>query len=273
MKKLLTSLAALVLSLVAATAQTEWIVENTNPISGLRTGNIFVNGEIYQIQPFTDLRSADLSGADLSSADLSSADLSSADLSGADLSGEADLSGANLSGTNLSGTNLVWADLRRVDLTGAILENVIRETLDLSNLAQIRALQNSQVPAGGISPEQAAAIQSNTNEISELKTMMAAVSVQLQQLNTQLGELQASIDEKDEQIAELSQRPTLEEIQDARTGSLVFRADQKTNLVTLDFEVQVSENLQDWTAQPERVTATLPLDAGKKFVRIALVQD
>ena len=93
---------------------------------------------------------------------------------------------------------------------------------------------------------------------------------QLQQLNTRVGDLQASIEEKDEQIAELSQRPTVEELQEVRTGSLVLSADQETNLVTLEFEIQESENLRDWVSRPEKVTTTLPLEEGKKFVRIAL---
>ena len=103
--------------------------------------------------------------------------------------------------------------------------------------------------------------------------MMEAMSVQIQQLNARLDDQQASIEEKDQQIAELSQRPTLEQVQDARAGSLVFRADEETNAVTLEFEIQSSENLQDWVAQPEKVTATVPLDAEKKFVRIALARE
>jgi len=103
--------------------------------------------------------------------------------------------------------------------------------------------------------------------------MMEAMSVQMQQLNARLDDQQASIEEKDQQITELSQRPTLAEVQDARAGSLVFRADEATNAVTLEFEIQSSENLQDWVAQPETVTATVPLDAEKKFVRIALAQE
>ena len=103
--------------------------------------------------------------------------------------------------------------------------------------------------------------------------MIQAISVQMQQLNARLDDQQASIEEKDQQIAELSQRPTLAEVQDARAGSLVFRADEETNAVTLEFEIQSSENLQDWVAQTEKVTATVPLDAEKKFVRIALAQE
>ncbi len=59
----------------------------------------------------------------------------------------------------------------------------------------------------GITPEQAAAIrsqatsiQSNSAEISELKTMMEAFSVQLAQLNTQIGDLQGAVAQRDATI-------------------------------------------------------------------------
>ena len=103
--------------------------------------------------------------------------------------------------------------------------------------------------------------------------MMESMSLRMLQLNMQLRDLQASMEEKDQKIAELSQRPTLEEVQDARAGSLVFRANEKTNAVTLEFEIESSENLQDWIAQPETVTATVPLNTEKKFFRIALAQE
>ncbi len=46
-------------------------------------------------------------------------------------------------------------------------------------------------------PEQAAAIESNTNEIRDLKTMLDAFSVQLAQLNTQIGDLQGAVARRD----------------------------------------------------------------------------
>ena len=103
--------------------------------------------------------------------------------------------------------------------------------------------------------------------------MMEAMSIQLQQLNARVGDLQASLDEKDAQIAELSQRPTLEEVQDARIGSLMFTANQEANSVTLEFDLQVSEDLENWSSLPDTISAALPLDAGKKFVRISLAHD
>jgi uncharacterized protein YjbI with pentapeptide repeats len=266
-------------------------------------------GFLYPNLSGADLSGADLSGADLSGAGLGGADLSDADLSGAGLRG-ADLGGADLSGADLSDANLSEAYLHDASFIGADLTNTdfteaytlgrepggvaatrpifsVITAVSRTLYKDIQALQNSQVLAGGISPEQAAAIEtnsdkvgitaeqatsinSNTDEISELKTMLEAMSLQLQQLNTQVGDLQASIVAKDEQIAELSQRPAVEELLDARTGSLVFSADQQTNLVTLEFEIQESENLRDWVSRPEKVIATLPLEEGKKFIRIAL---
>ena len=109
----------------------------------------------------------------------------------------------------------------------------------------------------------------------EIGTNFAALQLQpLTEIYSDLVEANTfAISERDAAISERDARPTLAEVQDARPGSLVFRADEETNSVTLEFEIQSSENLQDWVAQPEKVTATVPLDAEKKFVRIALAQE
>ena len=73
-------------------------------------------------------------------------------------------------------------------------------------------------------------------------------------------------------ISERDARPTLEEVQDARAGSLVFRADEGANLLDLRFFIQSSENLQDWEITGE-CNFLLPMDTGKKFLRIALAQE
>ena len=257
MKKFLALLAA-ALSSVTLHAQGVWVEENIDPDTGLRTGVIADNiGRLYEIGPGAVLNRALLMDADLRDANLRAADFTFANLFGADLSG-ADLSNADINATILTEANLSGADLSGADLSEADLGLLITG-VSKGNYDEIQALK----------PE----VETNTTEIAELKTMMEAMSVQMQQLNARLNDQQASIEEKDQQIAELSQRPTLEQIQDARAGSLVFRADEATNAVTLEFEIQSSENLQDWVAQPETVTATVPLDADKKFVRIALAQE
>ena len=261
MQKLIVLL-VVALSSVTLQAQWVWTEENIDPTTELRTGVIEVNGATYTIGPGASLRDADFSGSDLSYVNLRNANLSGANLSGADLY-MADLSGTDLSPADLRGAVLTGADLSGADLSRAYVDNVYLGSLltgvAKGNYDEIQALK----PQVG----------TNTTEINELKTMMQAMSVQMQQLNARLDDQQASIEEKDQQIAELSQRPTLAEVQDARAGSLVFRADEETNSVTLEFEIQSSENLQDWVAQPETVTATVPLDAEKKFVRIALAQE
>ena len=286
MKKLL-ALLAVALSSVTVHAQGVWIEENIDPDTGLRTGVIEVNGGTYTIEPNANLRRANLTGADLrgasffnaalNNANLRHANLTGADIRFADLRGAnlftADLSDAQVSGANLGGANLFLADLSNADLFGANLSgaNLYEANLTAADLGSLitGASKGHYEDIEALKPE----VETNTTEIAELKTMMEAMSVQMQQLNVRLNDQQASIEEKDQQIAELSQRPTIEEVQDARAGSLVFRADKETNAVTLEFEIQSSENLQDWVAQPETVTATVPLDAEKKFVRITLARE
>ena len=280
MQKLI-ALLVVTLSSVTLHAQTVWIDEFVDSDTGLRTGLIEANFRTYPIGPQAFLSGAQLNGADLSraflpqaflpQADLIGADLRGADLRGADLRA-ADLSGADLRGATLAGANLTGADLLDADLSGADLRLAVFTTRleDIYVGSLVTAVSRGNYDEiQALKPQ----VETNTTEITELKTMMQAMSVQMQQLNARLNDQQASIEEKDQQIAELSQRPTLEQVQDARAGSLVFRADEETNAVTLEFEIQSSENLQDWVAQPETVTATVPLDAEKKFVRIALAQE
>ena len=260
MQKLI-ALLVVTLSSVTLHAQTVWIDEFVDSDTGLRTGLIEVNFRTYPIGPQAFLSGAQLNGADLSRADLRGADLRAADLSGADLRG------ATLAGANLTGADLLDADLSGADLRLAVFTTRLEDIYVGSLVTAVSRGNYDEIQA--LKPQ----VETNTTEITELKTMMQAMSVQMQQLNARLNDQQASIEEKDQQIAELSQRPTLEQVQDARAGSLVFRADEETNAVTLEFEIQSSENLQDWVAQPETVTATVPLDAEKKFVRIALAQE
>ena len=60
-------------------------------------------------------------------------------------------------------------------------------------------------------------------------------------------QLQIAIDEKDEQITELSQRPTLEQVRDGRPGSVLLSVDSEAGSVVLNFTVEESEDLITWT--------------------------
>ena len=84
-------------------------------------------------------------------------------------------------------------------------------------------------------------------------------------LEAQIAQLQA-------QITELSKRPTLEQIQDARLNSIVMSAGQN-NTATLKFYIEESADLKTWTNQGKSVEAGFPLEAGKKFLRFSLEKE
>jgi hypothetical protein len=74
-------------------------------------------------------------------------------------------------------------------------------------------------------------------------------------------------------IAECDARPTLEQLVDARAGSLVLTADRETNEVTLKFKVEDTGDLKKgtWrTVQGGEISLQLALEPGKKFLRLAL---
>ncbi len=77
----------------------------------------------------------------------------------------------------------------------------------------------------------------------------------------QIAALQAQIDE-------LSARPTLAQLTDARAGSVVINSEEGT--VTVSFNIEESEDLKTWQKTGEKITKTIQLKEGKKFYRFAL---
>ena len=67
---------------------------------------------------------------------------------------------------------------------------------------------------------------------------------------------------------ELSKRFTLDDIQDARNGSVVINS--SNGEATLSFNIEESEDLKTWQATGEKITKTIQLKDGKKFYRFAL---
>ena len=271
-------------------AQGEWIVENIDPIFGLRTGVIRVNGNDYRIEPSVDLSGADLSGADLSGADLSRADLSGANLMvsrsiGTNFSG-ADLSGAGFDDATVSGANFFGADLNDARIgtrqNGSVITSVSR-----GHSEEIQTLKTS--------------VTTNTSEIEAIKVQLAtlvdalaAKDAEIAEKNERIAQLEAIgaeevgallIQERDAQIRTLNQRPTqaeydsvvaerderstLEELQDARTGSVIVTPDSEGN-VQVQLEIEESSDLEVWSNEGKKLEALFPLAEGKKFLRFAL---
>jgi len=100
-------------------------------------------------------------------------------------------------------------------------------------------------------------------QVTTLETAATSNATVIATLQTQTAVLQA-------EVALLEQRPTLEEVQDGRPGSVLLSVDSEAGSVTLNFTVEESEDLTSWTpvAGPG-VSQTLTLPEGNRFYRFA----
>ena len=69
-------------------------------------------------------------------------------------------------------------------------------------------------------------------------------------------------------VGERDARPTADELQDARNGSVVINS--SNGEVIISFNIEESEDLKTWQATGEKITKTVQLKDGKKFYRFAL---
>ena len=122
--------------------------------------------------------------------------------------------------------------------------------------------------------EQMATLSENDQSImAEINAMKA----QLQTLVASVAEKDAQIVEKDAKIAELEQggggqslEQVLEQVRDARAGSVVLTVDPEGDNITLGLTIEQSDNLIEWTKLDGEMTRTIPIPDGKKFYRFAL---
>ena len=98
----------------------------------------------------------------------------------------------------------------------------------------------------------------------------------------EVQDLKQTIQSKDSQIAQLSLRPSVQEIQDARAGSIMMARDPLTGKATLKFEIEQTQDFQSWrsyeggelsVADEGGFELLLPLDADKKWLRVAMNGD
>ena len=112
---------------------------------------------------------------------------------------------------------------------------------------QLTALGQNDTSIG----EQMAALSENDQSImAEINAMKA----QLQTLVVSVAEKDAQIAEKDAKIAELEQggggqslEQVLEQVRDARAGSVVLTVEPDGNNITLGLTIEQSDNLIEWT--------------------------
>ena len=105
----------------------------------------------------------------------------------------------------------------------------------------------------------------------ELKNTIITLVSQLAQKDAQIAELEKrpTQNQYDQVVAELDARPSLEDIQEARAGSVVLTP---TGNGTVIFRMMIEESsdLSVWENNGESVEVELPLAEGKKFLRFAL---
>ena len=83
-----------------------------------------------------------------------------------------------------------------------------------------------------------------------------------------IANLESQITALQSQIAQLSQRPTIEQLQDARAGSVIINSDNGN--VTVSLSVEESDDLVLWKKTGESISKTIPLKVGKKFYRFSI---
>ena len=296
-KPIIIALLCYVLTNLTSFSQGQWIEEEIDPDTGLRTGKIEINGVIATINSGVDLSGINLEGADLKKANLErailiSSNFTEANLEGANLS-QSRLNSANFSDTNLSesnfsrsilqGTNFSSANLNGADMSATNMSNAIFKDANLenTNLYGVNIsgtnFSGSNINGASVYPyynssnESQQAIQNFDLKVQleQLKAMYL-ISDKIEILNTRINELTARVQEKDEKIAILEKRPTLEEVQEGRAGSVVLTVEPDGNNITLGLTIEQSDNLIEWTKLVGEMTRTIPIPEGKKFYRFAL---
>jgi len=296
-KPIIISLLYYALTTISSFSQGQWIEEKIDPDTGLRTGKIEINGVIATINSGVDLSGINLEGADLKKANLErailiSSNFTEANLEGANLS-QSRLNSANFSDTNLSesnfsrsilqGTNFSSANLNGADMSATNMSNAIFKDANLenTNLYGVNIsgtnFSGSNINGASVYPyynssnESQQAIQNFDLKVQleQLKAMYL-ISDKIEILNTRINELTARVQEKDEKIAILEKRPTLEEVQEGRAGSVVLAVEPDGNNITLGLTIEQSDNLIEWTKLGSEMTRTIPIPEGKKFYRFAL---
>ena len=103
-----------------------------------------------------------------------------------------------------------------------------------------------------------------TNTITTLVALLAQKDAQIAEL-----EKRPTQNQYDQVVAELDALPTLEDIQEARAGSVVLTP-TGNGTVILKMMIEKSSDLSVWENSEESIEVELPLAEGKKFLRFAL---
>ena len=114
-----------------------------------------------------------------------------------------------------------------------------------------------------------ATIESKNNELSDLNSLYQSKCTEVATLNDEIDLLNESIIDKIIEIGKLCERPSLDEIQEGRIGSVVLRPNLSDNTITINLAIEESSDLIEWKPIDQIISTTLPLNEDKKFYRFA----
>ena len=112
-------------------------------------------------------------------------------------------------------------------------------------------------------------IESKNNELNDLNSLYQSKCTEVATLNDEIDLLNESIIDKIIEIGKLCERPSLDEIQEGRIGSVVLRPNLSDNTITINLAIEESSDLIKWKAIDQIISTTLPLNEDKKFYRFA----
>ncbi|MFL2480860.1 MAG: leucine-rich repeat protein [Verrucomicrobiales bacterium] len=115
-------------------------------------------------------------------------------------------------------------------------------------------------------------INAKDQQITDLNQQYEEKCTQVVTLYEEIETLNETIIDKIIEIGKLCERPTLEEIQDGRSGSILLRPSQNDNTITIDLRVEESGDLIDWQPTERTLSGTFPLSGNKKFYRFSLTE-
>jgi len=115
-------------------------------------------------------------------------------------------------------------------------------------------------------------INNKDQQITDLNQRYEDKCTQVVSLTEEIETLNETIIDKIIEIGKLCERPTVEEIQDGRSGSILLRPNQSDNTITIDLRVEESGDLIDWQPAERTLSGTFPLSGDKKFYRFSLTE-
>jgi len=231
----------------------------------------------------TNFTNSNLSSAELTGADLWNADLTAVNLTAATLTGVRSLETASLAGSRVSSITVddddlgsLWTALTRPNYE-QIQSLQTSDTTNTSEIEAIKAQLATLVDALAIKDQQIAA---QNERITALETQLnslgsnAAFLAELGEEFAQKSEITTAINEgKAQGINAVTSDPaswnvfTADQIQEMAIGDLVLTREENGEFV-LNYEIQQSDDLEEWTTYSAQAETITGLPANKAFVRI-----